>query len=153
MKKLSRNSSLPERNICWVCFHRKTFWVTKWEHGPRADSKEAAGENLKAGAEKVKVYGWERMKVTLPSWMVQFGSCSAGISYVFQDWVCLGARLAKVKSCVPSLTLGICQTHLSYDWEFIQLRRYALKTFLVLHFSSAGFVLKCLIKKVKNKLI
>lgn len=55
----------------------------------RVNSKEAAEENSKAGAGKVKVYGFGRMKVTMtiPSAGKDYlsGSCKAGISYTFQD--------------------------------------------------------------------
>lgn len=50
-------------------FPYEDFGVTKREPRPIVDSKEAAEENLKARAGKVKVYGLERMKatMTLPS--------------------------------------------------------------------------------------
>lgn len=55
----------------------------------RINSKKAAEENSKAGARKVKVYGFGRMKVTMiiPSAGKDcpFGFCKAGISYTLRD--------------------------------------------------------------------
>lgn len=74
----------------------------------RVNSKEVAEENSKAGAGKVKVYGFGRVKVTMtvPSAGKDytFGSRKVGISYVFRDCVCSGDSMAEVKGCFSSLT-------------------------------------------------
>jgi len=79
----------------------------------------AAEENSEAGAGKVNVDGFGRMKVTMTILSAgkdyPLGSCKAGISYTFQDCACSGDIMVKVKGCFSSLTLRVCQTHLSDD--------------------------------------
>lgn len=113
IKKLLIKINIAECVSIW-----RLVKLSKWEHRLRLTQRKQLGR-LQAGAGRVKVHGFGSVKVamTAPSAGKDdpCGFCKAGMSYTCQDCVCSGAGMAKVEGYFSSLTLRICQTHLSCD--------------------------------------